>query len=418
MKQTIWALTLLISGLYGAAQQKNTLSAGQWRGELERADGNNIVFNFEVTENAGKQMLYIRNAAERLAVDDITVRGDSVFIRLPFFDSQFRAVFISNRQLKGVWIKRLADRNTVMPFVAVNEGKKGYRFKTTNKKPASDITGRWATAFSDPGNERVVKAVGVFNQKGTVLTGSFLTSSGDYRYLEGVVDGDSLKLSGFDGGYALYFTAKIDDAQTIRGGKYFSGVGAVPRIWEAQKDAAAQLPDNLSATRLRPGASPKLNFTFNDVDGKPVSVNEQRFKDKVVIVQILGSWCPNCMDETAFMNEIYKKYKSRGVEILGLAYERTADFTRSQQSVKNFMKRLKVEYPVLITPVAVGDPQRAEKTLPQLESIPAFPTTIFVDRKGEIQKIHAGFNGPGTGADYEKQKKEYIAIIEDLLAQQ
>lgn len=263
----------------------------------------------------------------------------------------------------------------------------------------------------------MVKAVGVFNQKGTALTGSFLTPSGDYRYLEGVVDGDSLKLSGFDGGYAMLFTAKIDDAKKISGGKYFSGVG-IPREWEARKDATAALTGSSSATLLKQDVSPKLNFTFNDVDGKPVSITEDRFKNKVVIVQILGSWCPNCMDETVFLNDVYSKYKSKGVEILGLAYERTADFTRSQQNVKNFVKRLKVEYPVLITPVAVSDPQSAEKTLPQLESIPAFPTTIFTDRKGEIQKIHAGFNGPGTGADYEKQKKEYIEIIEDLLARQ
>ncbi|HTN08157.1 TlpA disulfide reductase family protein [Agriterribacter sp.] len=417
MKRTVLALTLLIGGLYAPAQQKNKLSAGQWRGELERTDGNNIIFNFEVSKNAGKPIIYVRNAAERLAVDDITVQDDSVFIRLPFFDSQFRAVFTNDKQLQGVWIKRLADRNLVMPFFAVNEGEKSYRFNAGNTKPAANITGRWATTFFIPGSERTVKAVGVFNQAGTALTGSFLTPSGDYRYLEGVVDGDSLKLSGFDGGYAMLFTAKIDDAKKISGGKYFSGAG-IPREWEANKDAAAALAGNSSSGLLKQGTSPKLNFTFNDVDGKPVSVNEHRFKDKVVIVQLLGSWCPNCMDETVFMNQIYQRYKSKGVEILGLAYERTADFTRSQQSVKNFMKRLKVAYPVLITPVAVSDPQRAEKTLPQLEKIPAFPTTIFVNRKGEIQKIHAGFNGPGTGADYEKQKREYIEIIEDLLAQQ
>lgn len=410
-------LTLLIGGLYMQAQQKNDLSGGQWRGELERADGNNIIFNFEVSKQAGKPVIHIRNAAERLAVDDITIVQDSIFIKLPFFDSQFRAVLMDANRIKGVWIKRLADRNQVMPFTAVNNGAKSYRFKTVDKNPAADITGRWATAFSDAAHKRTVEAVGVFNQDGTVLTGSFLTPSGDYRYLEGVVDGDSLKLSGFDGGYALLFTAKIDDAGKISGGKYYSGVG-VPRIWEAHKDAAAQLSGNASSALLKQGVSPKLDFAFKDVDGKPVSINENRFKNKVIIVQILGSWCPNCMDETVFMNELYKKYKSKGVEVVGLAYERTTDFARSQQSVRNFMKRLKVEYPVLITPVAVGDPQRAEKTLPQLEKIPAFPTTIFTDRKGEIQKIHAGFNGPGTGADYEKQKEEYYQIIDNLLAAQ
>lgn len=145
MKRTVLALTLLTGSLYASAQQVNMLSAGQWRGELKRADSNNIVFNFEVSENAGKQMIYVRNAAERLAVDDITVQDDSVFIRLPFFDSQFRAVFINDSHIEGVWIKRLADRNVVMPFVA---GKMGYRFKTANKKTAPNISGRWSLHFS------------------------------------------------------------------------------------------------------------------------------------------------------------------------------------------------------------------------------------------------------------------------------
>lgn len=411
-------LAMALTSSTVTAQQKNQLSTGQWRGELERTDGNHIVFNFEVGKSPGMPIIYIRNATERLTVDDITVQGDSVFIRLPFFDSQFRAAFVDDRQIKGVWIKRLADRDQVMPFVAVNNGGKTYRFKTGSTKPVADITGRWAVTFSIPDNERVVKAVGVFTQQGAVLTGSFLTPSGDYRYLEGVVDGDSLKLSGFDGGYAIYFTAGIDDAQRISGGKYFSGAGAIPRAWEARKDPEASLPDDLSSTRLRPGVSPKLNFTFSDVNGSPVSIHDSRFKNKVVIVQIMGSWCPNCMDETAFLNEIYRKYKPKGVEIIGLAYERTEDLSRSRQSVQNFIKRLKVEYPVLITPVAAGNPENARKTLPQLEKIAAFPTTIFADRKGEIQKIHAGFNGPGTGAEYEKQKEKYIAIIEALLAQQ
>ena len=213
MKRIALALTIAVSGLCIQAQQKNSLSAGQWRGELERTDGNNIIFNFEVNNKEHKPTIYIRNAAERLAVDDITTVQDSIFIRLPFFDSQFRAVVVNNNQIKGVWIKRLADRNLVMPFTAVNNGTKSYRFKTLDKKPVANITGRWAASFSDAAHKRTVESVGVFNQEGTTLTGSFLNPSGDYRYLEGVVDGDSLKLSGFDGGYAVLFTAKIDDAK-------------------------------------------------------------------------------------------------------------------------------------------------------------------------------------------------------------
>ena len=129
----------------------------------------------------------------------------------------------------------------------------------------------------------------------------------------------------------------------------------------------------------------------------------------------MGSWCPNCLDETIFVNQLYKEYKSKGVEVLGLAYERTADFSRSAIAVKNFVRRLAIPYPVLIAPVAVSDPQRVEKTFPQLKKILAFPTTVFVGRDGTIKEVHTGFNGPGTGEDYENQKETFYRIINHLL---
>lgn len=399
-----------------ATAQQNALPSGYWRGELKRQDNKNIVVNFDVAYKSGRPVVYIRNASEKLEADDIVFNGDSVFIKLPFFDSQFRLAVTENNVLEGTWRKTLADREVVMPFRAVYN--QNYRFKTRSRLPAAKVAGRWAVTFIDTVTVHNFKAVGVFEQQGKKLTGSFLTPSGDYRYLEGVVDGDSLKLSGFDGGYALLFLAKVEGNNTITGGKYYSGAGPATRIWNARKDPSAQLPDASAATHVKAGMPSRFDFAFKNVEGNLVSINDDLFKNKVVIVQILGSWCPNCLDETRFMEELYKEYKDKGVEIIGLAYERTEDFARSQAAVKNFMKRLQVTYPVLITPVAVSDPQRAEKTLPQLERIPAFPTTIFIDRKGEIQTIHAGFSGPGAGEnEYKKQKEEYHHIIKGLLGE-
>ncbi|MCC6288974.1 MAG: TlpA family protein disulfide reductase [Chitinophagaceae bacterium] len=407
-------ITVIISFTcnFVVAQKNALLANGNWRGVLSRSDGREIVINFEVKDSLNKKKIYIINAAERLPVDDITFKADSVIIILPFFDSQFRLIANQKNQLTGEWIKHLADRNVVIPFTATHN--ENYRFKINSANTTNNITGRWSATFSDSAGTKSSTNVGVFEQSGNKLTGSFLTVSGDYRYLEGVVDGDSLKLSGFDGGYALLFTAKINDDKTIAGGRFYSGAGPGWQQWSAVKNNDAVLPE--TASLLKPGISPKVAFTFKDVNGKSVSFSDKRFKNKVVVLQISGTWCPNCMDETRFLNEIYPGYKSKGVEFIALLYERTEDFLRSQTSAKNFIKRLHVAYPVLITPIAVGDPQRAEKTLPQLEKIPAFPTAIFVDRKGEIQKIHIGFSGPGTGeADYNKQKEEYINIIEGLL---
>lgn len=408
-------LTIIIFLVYNIvnAQQNQVLQNGKWRGVLTRSDSQEIVFNFEVKDSLKKKVLYIINADERLMVDDITTKGDSLFITLPFFDSEFRVVNQGNK-LSGNWIKHLADRDAIIPFEAVYNDT--YRFLEKNASANTNITGKWTSVFTDTATKKNNEIIGVFEQKGNRLTGSFLTPYGDYRYLEGIVDGDSLKLSGFDGGYALLFTARINDDKTITGGRFYSGAVPATQVWTAEKNPNAALPE--TASLLKPGASPKVNFTFKDVNGKPVSFTDKKFRNKVVILQITGTWCPNCMDETRFFNEVYEKYKSKGLEIISLAYERTEDFSKSQVAIKNFIKRLNVAYTVLITPVAASDAQRVEKTLPQLEKIPAFPTSIFVNKKGEIQKIHAGFSGPGTGEEeYKKQKEEYIHIIESLLSE-
>ncbi len=88
----------------------------------------------------------------------------------------------------------------------------------------------------------------------------------------------------------------------------------------------------------------QLDFTYNDLDGNPVSIKDEKYKKKVVIVQLMGSWCANCLDETRFLSGYYKQNKARGVEIIALAYEYTADKERSIKSVERFKKMFYVQY--------------------------------------------------------------------------
>ncbi len=401
------ALPVLVAPLRGPGFRN-----GQWQALLHRKDGNDIVFNFEVKDSAGKKILYIRNAGEHLLVDDITIKEDSVLIRLPFFESQLRAVVTSDGNLEGVWLKHGADNYQALPFKAFYGV--SFRFPTGRKTETGNtgITGRWQAVFRSPGGKDSSLRIGEFEEKDGIVKGTFLDPTGDLRFLEGVMDGDSLKLSCFDGGHAYLFRAKLEGMK-ITGGQFFSGAAGY-ETWTAYKDEAAKLPDEFSLTKLREGAGP-LDFSFRDIDSNTVSIRDQRFRGKVVLIQIMGSWCPNCMDETNFLSTFYDQYHAKGVEIIGLAYERTTDFTRSQNSLRNFQQRFKVKYPMLITGVTVGDPQRAEKTLPQLEAIVGFPTTIFVDKAGNIEKIHTGFSGPGTDVHYEETKQEFYKIVDGLL---
>ncbi len=393
------------------ADKPSVLKPGNWKATIERPDGQQIVFNFESKDSAGKKIIYVINAGERLLVDSIETRGDSVFIELPFFESGFKAKVLPNGNLQGVWIKNYGKINQVLPFKA-EYNKQRFDVKAA---PIANISGRWAADFIDRDNQ-VSKLVGEFTQSGSHLTGTFLDPTGDYRFLEGVVSGDSLKLSGFDGGHAFLFTAKVENNNKISGGKFYSGARSIQN-WNAERNASATLADGFEETKLAPGAG-KLNFSFRDIaDGHEVSINDKQFENKVIVLQIMGSWCPNCMDETKFLSDYYKDNREKGVEIIGLAYERTTDFVASQKALQSFKKRFNVQYPILVTGVTVSDSLRAEKTLPQLTKIDAFPTTIFVDKKGTIRKVHSGFSGPATGQHFADFQKEFAEIVEQLLAE-
>ncbi len=397
------------SALKNTRQTADEIPDGVWQASILRKDGIQIRFNFETRDSAGKKILYVMNGKERLLVDHIRQLQDSVFIEMPFFDSRFALRLFNGNELDGNWIKNYGHRQVLTPFRAVfNEPQ---RFSVRNA-PLFNVSGRWSAWFDE--SDGRMEAVGEFKQKGSRVTGTFLTTTGDYRFLEGVVDGDSLRLSTFDGGHAYYFTAKIKGPDKISGGMFYAGATS-KESWAAEKNLHAALPDEYSLTRLKDKHQARLDFKFRSISGPMVSINDNRFKNKVVIVQIMGSWCPNCMDETRFLSSYYKKNHQRGVEIIALAYERTTNFKESKKSLGSFVNRFRITYPVLVTGVAVNDSLRTEKTLPQIDMIRAFPTSIFIDKKGLVRKIYTGFNGPGTGDHYEIFKKQFNELVDGLL---
>jgi len=383
-----------------------------WRAQLKRTDGAAIVFNFEwLTEN-GKNVWYIRNASERIRVTDIQQKADSFIVQMPLFESQFRIKRSKDGNvLNGVWIKGGSVKTSIIPFTA---SKSGLRFPGANNA-AHNIGGRWSASFENRDNADV--AIAEFTQRANsnYITGTFLNPTGDYRYLEGVVNEDTLQISCFDGGHAFLFTAVIDDKDHLRNGWFYSGA-SFKQPWHAIRNDTATLPEDDVAMYLRPGEE-KLHFTFNDLDGKPVSINDSRFQNKVVVVQLMGSWCPNCMDETAFLSNYYNMNRNRGVEVVSLAYEYSTDRERSVKTLRKFQQRFNVQYPMLITGVTVNDSLRTEKTLPELTPIKFFPSSVILDKKGVVRKLDTGFNGPGTGDHYLKYKKEFEETIDKLLAE-
>jgi thiol-disulfide isomerase/thioredoxin len=397
-------ITLLpVLALFSCTPKKVELKEGLWRGVIE-LQGQQLPFNFEVIKEPTGFKVYLKNGEEKLIQDEVSIDGDSVKIVMLIFDIELRAK-INENSLQGFYYKNY-NKEFKLPFSA----RFGEHFRFVKSEPATkDFSGTYALEFKS--ETETYPSVGIFKQELNHVTGTFLTPTGDYRYLEGNVVDDRLRLSTFDGNHAFLFTAGIT-GDSIRGDFYSGNVSY--ETWKGIKNENATMPDAESLTFLKPGFE-KLNFSFPGLTGAKISPLEDRFKNKVLILQIFGTWCPNCMDETKFLATWYKDNKDRGVEILGMAYERKDDFTYASERVKKMKEKLGVEYDFVIA--GTNDKDKASETLPALNRVLAFPTTIFIGKDGKVKHIHTGFTGPGTGIYYEQFKDRFNQIVNELLAE-
>jgi len=309
--------------------------------------------------------------------------------------------------MEGKWIVD-SKENYSIPFVAFHG--RDYRFSTLRKTPVMDVAGKWEVHFSES-TEDEYPAIGEFKTNKNHLTGTFLTETGDFRFLEGTIQANKVYLSCFDGSHAFLYEAKIlEDNSMI--GAFWSG-SHYKTTWKAKKNNTFTLADPDTMTYLNPGYN-SFDFSFPNKEGIQVTLKDDRFKDKVKLVQILGTWCPNCADETQFLSDFYNKNNSQNkVEIIGLAFERYKNKEKAFGAIDNFKKRFDVNYEVLL---ANGSSSKKEagEVLPMLNKVISYPTLIFIDKKNKVRRIHTGFSGPAT-SKYEGFKEEFSTFINQLI---
>ncbi|MCC3152150.1 TlpA disulfide reductase family protein [Hymenobacter sp. BT770] len=385
------------------------LAPGHWDGWV-RAQNKAIHFEFDVAVENGKPVVYLINkglgGAERLRCDEITSAGDSTTIRLHVFDAALVMRPDGADKLAGTWVKYDAKTPYRVPVVALH----GQRPMPVAQPNTPNYTGTWRATFTEA-DGNTYPAVGIFKQDGGAITGTFLTTTGDYRYLSGAVLPSGLGLSTFDGNHGFLFQATKQPNGTLKGDFYSGKAGH--ETWTAVLDPKAKLPDADTLTYMKKGES-QLNFKFPSIfEGGVVDPSAPKYRGKVVVIQLLGSWCPNCMDETAYLAPWYDKNKSRGVEVIGLGYERSPDYKVASARLRNLRDRYHINYELAVAGVSNKD--SAAKSLPQLAKVLAFPTTIFLDKKGNVRKIHTGFAGPGTGKYYQEEIAGFNREVDKLL---
>ncbi|NBP69270.1 MAG: TlpA family protein disulfide reductase [Cytophagia bacterium] len=407
-RKFILILLTSIFFLNACTQNKfSELKEGKWRGVFT-IQGLETPFNFTVEDDtAGTIKVFLINGVERFALDSVRYERDSVIIPIDIYDAILIAK-VKEDSLQGYFRKNQVAKRGIAFRAARNQA---FRFEDTPAQAnasSTNLTGKWSVVLTNSsGSSRY--SVGKFAQVGHVVDGTLLTTTGDYRFLRGEIVGDSLKLSAFSGSNPTLLRTIILDSLHLRG--EFISAGGITRF-EAIKSDTAALPDPYSLTKLKEGVN-QLSFSFPDINGKSVSLTDEKYKGKVVVVTILGSWCPNCLDEAAFLSPWYKTNHNRGVEIIGLSFERKDDFNFAKDRLSKLVKRFDIQYDLLFAGLA--DKAVAAEKLPALSEVLSFPTTIIIGKDGAVRKIHTGFSGPATGADYQEFIEHFNRDIDEAL---
>ncbi len=384
-------------------QAPNSLSPGRYRAELTVKDGQILPFIFEV--NTPQSVTFI-NGEEKITTTEISYQNDTVRIQLPVFEGYLKATMTEDH-LEGHFVTEGKDRQQAFKAERTDEP----RFKV-EEKPLVDVSGVWEAKFTDPDGE-TYPAMGIFEQKGVVVNGTFRTNTGDYRFLEGAVKGNLLELSVFDAAHAFLFQASVRGDQMV--GVFYSG-DHYKETFIAQRNADFTLEDPERLTYLKEGFD-QFGFSFPDSQGKMVSLEDERFNNKVVIVQLMGTWCPNCLDESKFLTSFYESYRSKGLEIVALTFEYVKTVEKANANLDRLKANLNIAYPLLLAQYGSTDKDLAQEKLPMLNKVWSYPTTIILDRNHQVKKIHTGYNGPATGQVYTDFVEEFTAFIDTLLAE-
>ncbi|MGE0127088.1 MAG: TlpA family protein disulfide reductase [Blastocatellales bacterium] len=387
---------------------------GVWRGSIKNNSGEEVAFTLEVKREGDRIVGSLVNGDDRTVSTSGSFEGNTLKLRYDFYDAELNAV-ITGDELGGGFTRQWRKQTLVRKLRAQRVDGSDDAAKTASNPSNSSggISGEWVMRVGEEPKISFWRAA--FRQQGSKAQGTIIPLSGDWGDMTGSFENNQLTLNRFDGINCRVFKATLTPQGALEGFVDFGLFDpkrkvVAERLTAENKSSVASLPDPKNHTRMSNAAEP-FRFSFPGLDGKVVSSTDERFKNKVVVVTMTGSWCPNCYDEAPVLQELYDRYRKQGLEVVALAFEYTGDAARDTEQVRIFANRLGVTYPTLYA----GAVDETEKKLPQLVNFGAYPTTIYVGRDGLVKQIHAGFEGKATGERFIRLKAEMEELIKELL---
>lgn len=423
------AIALASVGVSAAtAQAASGAIDGRWDASLIRPNGDAIPFRLDISGDGANTRGTFYNGFQPF---DGTTSGSykdgNLTLNVDHYLTSIHAT-LKNGELVG----EVATQNRASTG--------GYAFKAVRHvdaaqpKDVPQIAGNYILPLATPSAKGEKAFHFIVEQRGAEVAATILRVDGDTGAYTGSFKDGKWRLSHFDGSRpgVIEVTPNADGSLSVEQNPASNPVKAsnskaygeeapidsryTPKLLAYKQDVAVAKglpqPENYETHTTVRDKNEKFVFNFPDVDGKLVSNEDPRFKNKVVLAIVTGTWCPNCHDEAQYLVQLDKKYRDKGLAIVALDFEEPEQ-QGSLDREKAFVKQYGVEYTYLIA----GAPAEMWEKVPQAVNLNTWPATIFIGRDGLVKSIHSGFASPASGEFNQQLKAEFTSKIESLLAE-
>lgn len=365
------------------------------------ADGVHVPFRMKLAQKGTSAQGTLYDGPIEYKSDSGTFEGGKLHLHWNITNADMD-VTLQSGELKGKYVTRRSNTKLLTKEIIAKRAVPAME----NAKAAS-VAGRWTLKAGD-NDPKNVWAITI-EQRGLDISGAIERLDGDSGTLTGTIKDHTLVMSHFSGIRPAVLRGELMPDGSLK--LIYNEKLAMTGLRADAARASGVAPINPTQFTKVKNPDQPFPFSFPDVTGKIVSNTDERFRGKAVLVNITGSWCPNCNDDAPFLESLYQKYKANGLEVVGLSFE-SGDVDYDRERVKQFISRNHVTYPVLIA----GTVDNIATQLPFVVDFAGYPTTFFLDREGKVKLIHDGFAGPGTGAEYVRLKAEIDAEVKKLVA--
>jgi thiol-disulfide isomerase/thioredoxin len=400
-------LSLLLGLILGGCQSQKG-EKGNMSGTLFLADTVQLPFRMHLDLTSSPHSAYFIVGDQMHPIPEIQYEGDS----LKFIFSEYGSAMLGileDHSFIGNYYKYRKD-TTILPFSASYESVSEPPPVSETKTFSIRLKGNYQAYFLR-GEVIDSSSIGTFRVNGDSVQGTFFAPDGDFGLLAGIQKGDNVRLSRFTGWQVMMVDLRLSRSRWS--GLYYSFKSTPVLLTLVPLTTSPKTAEAASSTKMK---NPDKPFSFSGISssGEAITNNDERFKGKALIIDLMGTWCHNCNDAAPVLQEIFLEYKDRGLEVVSLAFEMKDDFEKAKKNFSLFAKRHKITYPILFCGSTAKE-NVEQKIRQHLDNFLGYPTALFIDRNGKVQHVRVGFNGPGTGDEYAREIELLKKYTEHIL---